>query len=58
MASPVEVIPDPGFPAAPSSVEAFYLSDAAEDAISIGQQINERRARAENPEALRLARAL
>jgi len=41
-----------------TSMDALRRSAVSEDRVSMGREINERRARSENPEALRLARAL
>jgi hypothetical protein len=57
MTSSVEAPPTAG-PFTDRALEALRRSAVSEDRVSVGREINERRARYENPEALRLARAL
>jgi len=57
MPLPIDVSPVPASPAhLPGSTEALPEVEASRDVA--GREINDRRASLENPEALRLARAL
>jgi hypothetical protein len=58
MPLPIDVSPVPASPAhLPGSSEPLPEADAGAEAAS-GQEINDRRASVENPEALRWARAI
>jgi hypothetical protein len=58
MPLPIDISPVPASPAhLPGSTAPLPEVEASDPALS-GQEINDRRAQLENPEALRLARAL
>ena len=58
MTSFVDATPVPGLSAESATFEAFHLTPADDDRLDSVQDISERRARWEDPEALRLARSL